>query len=586
MKKSVFWMWVLSALCAGSAYAQETTVVSDTIIGETEILPQPTDDKYRVVTNRFWDNWFVLGDIGGHAFVGDYGSTGKFKGLLSPDFNVGVGKWFTPGIGMKVQFGMSNSRGYTQEPTHFLDGEQITNGDGEAYWETKNKWWDLNVNAMFNLSRLFCGYEGRESDKLMNQFIASVGLGAVHHRGIEAKRNEWSGHFEIQYSRFFNAAKRVSLDVKARAVAYQTNFDGVDFKSNGERSTWFDSNIGLSVGVTYYFKDRHWDRCQPCGQPTYYINNTYITPAEECPEYGTMVFYVFFPNNYSGRDDAPVVADAPVNAIDYLASGIFTQKKFDDTDAVASRLETGSKLSSLSTSDIPTEEAGEAAVIEGVARGYEMSDAPISLSMDENSMESFKDKTGYYYAPMYNKRNTWYYRVDKETISQKLLSDDNYMEKNSYSLNAHDGLDIVKKNMNLPDDTELYSFADIYTAIEGANGFIAEAADTAAVARIKEIFAKGRILSVVAEGLATSQDNYYGKDADKVGLERNKKLAYNRAYTVTKWLKGNDKFQFVADDDFALNSLSDPIATVDDKSTQGLAAKLNRCVKVKIRYVK
>lgn len=54
-----------------------------------------------------------------------------------------------------------------------------------------------------------------------------------------------------------------------------------------------------------------------------------------------MVFYVFFPNNYSGRDDAPVVFDAAVNSIDYLASGIFTQKKFEDNDAVAARLASG-----------------------------------------------------------------------------------------------------------------------------------------------------------------------------------------------------------------------------------------------------
>ncbi len=81
----------------------------------------------------------------------------------------------------------------------------------------------MNVSAMFNLSRLFCGYEGKESDKLMNQFIASMGIGILHHRDIEAQRNEWSGHIELQYSRFFNKKKNFSLDLKARAMLYQTN---------------------------------------------------------------------------------------------------------------------------------------------------------------------------------------------------------------------------------------------------------------------------------------------------------------------------------------------------------------------------
>ena len=82
-------------------------------------------DEYRIVTNRFWDNWFILGDFGGHAYAGDYGSVGDFNGLLSPDFNVGIGKWFTPGIGAKIQFGLSNSKGYSKEETYFTYGDPM-----------------------------------------------------------------------------------------------------------------------------------------------------------------------------------------------------------------------------------------------------------------------------------------------------------------------------------------------------------------------------------------------------------------------------------------------------------------------------
>ena len=55
------------------AQAQEI-IKSDTVICEsceTFSQAQPTDDRYRVVTNRFWANWFVLGNVGGHAFFGD-----------------------------------------------------------------------------------------------------------------------------------------------------------------------------------------------------------------------------------------------------------------------------------------------------------------------------------------------------------------------------------------------------------------------------------------------------------------------------------------------------------------------------------
>lgn len=574
MKKAM--IPIMALLLAGGA-ASAQTVVSDTVRGEAMVQPQPTDDHYRVVTNRFWDNWFVTASVGYHAFLGDYGSVGDFGGLLSPDFKVGVGKWFTPGIGAKVQFGMGNSKGYSKEHTMFAQGGQLTTSDGTPYWETKMKWLDFNVNAMFNLSRLFCGYEGKDSKRLMNQFIASVGLGALHHYGINAQRNEWSGHFELQYSRFFSRKKNLSLDVKAQAMVYQTNFDAVTLKSNGEDSRWFDSNVGLSVGLTYYFKKRYWERCLECEQPIY-ITNKVLPPA--CPEYGTMEFYVFFPNNYSGRDDAPIVSTAKVDAIDYLASGVFTQKRFADSEAVADALAEGRPLTQLSTEDVPTADSKAAAAAAGT-QGYEMGSAPMSLAMDAQSMQAFKDKAGYYYAPIYSGNRTWHYRVDSETATQSLMEADNYKESESFGLNAHQGLDIVRRSMTIDPESQLYSFADVYAAIEGN----ATGADTAAVAKLRRIFAEGRIQFVSAEGLATSQDNFTGQDAESVGQERNKTLAYNRARTVIQWLRDSGALRNIAPGSFSLNALSNPIANVSDKSTRGLNAKLNRCVKVRISYV-
>ena len=574
-------MVLFSLLWSGSIGAQ--TVEQDSI--DMIENPQPTDDEYRVVTNSFWDNWFVLGSVGYHAFFGDYGKVEDFAGKLSPDFNVGVGKWFTPGIGVKLQFGMGNSRGYSKEPTPFTYGQILINSDGVPYWKTKNKWWDLNANVMFNLSRLFCGYEGIDSDKLMNQFIFSAGIGALHHRDIGPQRNEWSGHLEMQYSRFFSKKKNLSLDLKLYTTLFQTNFDAVTLKATGESSKWFDNNTGIRIGMTYYFKKRGWERCAPCAKPVYITRPVINQIISDCPEYKSMVFYVFFPNNYSGRDDAPVVFDAAVNSIDYLASGIFTQKKFEDNDEVAARLASGASLSTLRTTDVATDEAGKSAGMAGVSRGYEISSSPISLDMDAESMNAFKEKNGYYYAPVYSGNKAWYYRVDNATKNQSLMSGDNYKESTSYGLNAHAGLGLVKENMKPDTDAELFSFADIYAAIEGNEGYTGQFADSAAVSALKRIFEEGRILHVQAEGLATSQDNYTGKDAANVGLERNKTLAHNRAYSVIKWLKENERFKKVVGSNFSLNTLTDPIATVNDKSTQGLNAKLNRCVKVKIHYV-
>lgn len=573
---------LLLACCSLCGLKAQEIIKSDTVRCEScEVISQgqPTDDRYRVVTNRFWDNWFVLGNVGAHAFFGDYGTLGGLSDKISPDFSIGFGKWFTPGIGAKFQFGMSNSKGFSEQENWFTYGETLHTEDGTPYWKNKMVWSNFNVSAMFNLSRLFRGYEGKISDELMNQFILSTGIGTVHQRKIKAQRNEWSGHLELQYSRFFDKEKKFSLDLKAQGMFCQTNFDGIVLKNNGKKSYWWDINTGFSIGFTYYIKKRHWDRCLPGAAPVYNINQTIVMPENECPEYGTMVFYVFFPNNYSGRDDAPTNVDATVNAIDYLASGFHTQTKFDNADAVAKHLGMNQSLARLRTSDISVDEDAV------MGSGYEMSDTPISLHMHADSMKVFKEKNGYYYSPIYQGANVWNYRVDRATASQRLLKEENYKDNQSYSLNARGGMDIVKKNMNPDADAELFSFADVYGAIESREGHVAQVSDDAAVQKIQEIFTQGNVLYVVAEGYATSQDNFIGEDAENVGLERNKTLAYNRAFTVVNWLKGNEKLKNIPDYAYSVNALVNPIIHVKDESVLGLTPKLSRCVKVRIHYV-
>lgn len=571
----------------------------DSLLTE-EYVPQtqPTDDQYRVVTNRFWHNWWVSADIGGHTFRGDWSGNGKFKETLSPNFTVGVGKWFTPGFGIKGQFGMGNSRGFTEIWTPYAVGSKdapMYKSDGTPYWKLKTKWWDWNANVVFNISRILYAWEGYGSDERFNQFFLTLGLGGVRHYDKELKneawgkpfggpKHEWYGNVELQYSRFFTKAKAWSLDVKLRGRFYETHFDLSPIA--GRR---WDFNAGLSIGATYYIKQRGWERCTPGEEINYFINVPTPAPvlvAQDCPEYRTFTFYIFYPNNYSGRNDAPVIADADVHSMDYLAGGIFTQKQFRNNSAVASRLKSGGSLRSLKIKDVPTEKATFTENPTGVARGYEMSKQPLSLDMDADDMRRFEDVAGYYYAPIYEADKTWYYRIDDETRTQTLLSSENYKETTSYGLNAHAGLSTVRENMPLEEGTTLVSFADVYAALVGDEGYISQFSDGQAVEAIRDILENGQILHVQAEGLATSQDNYTGENAEAVGLDRNRALSHFRAFSAIKWLRESGKFDGLKQGDFSINVLSEPIGRVDDASTRGLKAKLNRCARITVKYIK
>lgn len=62
-------------------------------------------EKYTVQTNLFGDNWFVGANVGAQMYIGDHISEGKAGKLITPTFEINVGKWFTPGIGLRLGFG-------------------------------------------------------------------------------------------------------------------------------------------------------------------------------------------------------------------------------------------------------------------------------------------------------------------------------------------------------------------------------------------------------------------------------------------------------------------------------------------------
>ena len=173
---------------------------------------------------------------------------------MTPQFNVGFGKWFVPGYGAKLQFTGFRSRADKWRQNLFTSGsETYIDMDGNPYWKERIKWFNFNIDLMFNLSRIIKGYEGIGSSEMMNQFIATIGLGATFPYGFEGTANDFAGHVELQYSRFFSEEKNFSLDVRLRSILQSTQFDGIP-------EQYIDDNYSLNLGFTYYFKKRGWER--------------------------------------------------------------------------------------------------------------------------------------------------------------------------------------------------------------------------------------------------------------------------------------------------------------------------------------
>ena len=78
---------------------------------ETEAADKVQYDEYAVVTNGFWDNWFISGGIGASVLMGDYDKNASFGKRISPTINIALGKWFTPGLGLRLQYSGLQAKG-------------------------------------------------------------------------------------------------------------------------------------------------------------------------------------------------------------------------------------------------------------------------------------------------------------------------------------------------------------------------------------------------------------------------------------------------------------------------------------------
>ena len=132
--------------------AMVVAVISMSAMAQTEDYPVK---KYSVMTNGFWENWFISAGGGAQAEVAGRGEAGLFE-TLTPDFAVSLGKWWTPGLGLRLQ---------THFPS-FKDGADV---------ENTYSVFALYGEAMFNLTNMFCGYK---QDRLYNA-IPHIGFGRL-----------------------------------------------------------------------------------------------------------------------------------------------------------------------------------------------------------------------------------------------------------------------------------------------------------------------------------------------------------------------------------------------------------------------
>ena len=164
--------------------------------------------KYSVATNSFWSNWFVQGNLAGSAFwgnqeVGNDFAKSPFEGFRNNlGFSVAVGKWFTPGLGLRTKFNGVWGRSVVSE-------DKKTNAD---------KYWTLNEQVLFNLSNMLCGY----SETRVWNFIPYAGVGV--NRNMSA--NAYAPVFGAGILNEFKLNKKWAINLDVNYALSTSDYDG------------------------------------------------------------------------------------------------------------------------------------------------------------------------------------------------------------------------------------------------------------------------------------------------------------------------------------------------------------------------
>lgn len=247
-----FGLIIACAAITSAVNAQKTD--STVVVSDVTEEIQYNNDKYKVETNHFFDNWFVSGGFGGQVLFGNHDKQVKFFNRIAPALDIAVGKWFTPGIGVRLMYSGLSVKGATQKeghgefPTHST-GEDVPGKGGDGYWlmKQKFKFYNLHLDALFNMSNILYGY----NEKRVYNCSPYFGLGWT--RVWESPQSmEVSANVGILNSFRLNDALDLNLDIRGAYVS--DRFDG----ELGGR--WGEGIWSATIGLTYKFKPRGWDR--------------------------------------------------------------------------------------------------------------------------------------------------------------------------------------------------------------------------------------------------------------------------------------------------------------------------------------
>lgn len=190
--------------------------------------------RFSVATNSFWSNWFVQTDVSVASFFGDRGnsvapvSSALLEGFrTNTGFSVALGKWFTPGLGLRTRF-------------NGVWGRTVVSENAS---ENASEYWTLSEQLMFNFSNLFQGYSDTRRWNLIPYLSGSVGRSMTH--------NTYAMGLGVGVLNHWRLTPKFGVHLDVAWHAFEPDFDGAGGFLNGHGLGTKDQVVSLSLGLTY-----------------------------------------------------------------------------------------------------------------------------------------------------------------------------------------------------------------------------------------------------------------------------------------------------------------------------------------------
>lgn len=206
------------------------------------------------LTNKFFDNWFISAGGGIGVYFGEDDEQGSFGKRIAPAFDVAVGKWITPTVGVRLQLDGIQAKGFSYGDSPYKYGSK----DGDGLYKTRFQMINLHADVMYDLTTAICGYK----EDRVYRLVPYVGFGwGRAYKSDCPTNNEITGNLGLINK--FRLSDAWDLNLELRAMIVNQGFDGMT------RGVKLEGNTNLTVGFAYKFNQRNFERPVPAVEPDY-----------------------------------------------------------------------------------------------------------------------------------------------------------------------------------------------------------------------------------------------------------------------------------------------------------------------------